>query len=170
MTSGTGRHVVVAWRGVIATTRQFRGHPSSRRLSTSTSYEKVAEEKVPLKLESWVQGQLMRAIGQVLLDAERYTMNKKTLMELLEQAGAVRSYLHFRESLRMMEKMKRIEVYCKGPVKIGSRERKFFVFLTSRGQRVYSWHRLNPNAGSGTDHASTDTNKVATNRGLTDAL
>lgn len=117
---------------------------ATKETAASTPFGVAPSGRVGFKLEGWVQGQLTRAIGQALLDAERNTMDKKKLMELLQNAGAVKSQSHFRESVRMLEKMKRVEVNCLGPVRIGSREQTFRIYLTSRGKRVYSWHRHRP--------------------------
>lgn len=157
------------WRGPIAVLQQTVKPSDCRTLSINVGVGKGLEESGTFRAERWVQGQLTRAIGQVLLDAERNTMDKKKLLELLTQNGAAKSYLHFRESIKMLEKMKRIDVSCLGPVKIGSRERKFTVRLTSRGWHVYSWHRLNPTAYSESKDNAFDTGR-AKKHGLTDAL
>lgn len=157
-------------RESIGTLRQVLGRASGRQLSTSIGAEKSAEQSGRFEPESWVQRHLTKAIGQALLDAERNTIDKKKLLELLQEAGIVKSYLHFRESIRMLEKMKRVEVFCKGPVKIGSRERKFSVQLTSRGRHVYRWHRLNPTASSGLEPKNFAMDNRTGGRGLSDAL
>lgn len=158
------------WRGPVAVIRETLESTNCRKLSINNGVGKGLEASRTFRAERWVQGQLTRAIGQVLLDAERNAMDKKKLLELLTQTGAAKSYPHFRESIKMLEKMKRIEVSCMGPVKIGSRERKFSVRLTSRGRHVYSWHRLNSTAYSGFKDNAFDTGSRTKTQGLADAL
>lgn len=110
--------------------------------------------------ETWMEKMPTRAIGKVLLDAPKQTMDKQLLFDAVDAMGMLRSYRQYRHCLKMMLEMKRVQIFCMGPVRIGSKERRSSVVLTVRGTRAFEWHREQADGNAA----------VSDDRGLKDAL
>lgn len=129
---------------------------------TSGSYRRAFPPRRRVVLdeqEAWVEAKPTRVIASKLLDAPDLTLAHGALYAAVEPSGLFPSRRHFKQCLKILGTMNRVNIACVGPKEDPAGEKAgvarpthrgkakrrhnfaFAVQLTTNGQRVYSLYR-----------------------------
>lgn len=117
----------------------------------------------PEKQEGWVRGKPTRAIASKLLDMPDHMAESHALYTQVAPSGLFRSRRHFKQCVKILRAMDRVDMVCHGPLQTSAptsgsslnvakvpptrprRSRKvklhFSIALTGKGRHVYSYYR-----------------------------
>lgn len=154
----------------VSTANSVEDHGRGDRSHTS---EQEGDLTPPEEQEPWVDGKPTRAIASKLLDMPDYMAESHALYAQVIPSGLFRSRRHFKQCVKILRAMNRVDMVCHGPLAapasttpssgatvISTRSKRyrkvklqFSIALTDKGTRVYSSLRRKTGDGA---HESTD--------------